>query len=403
MRPLLNPVVKEAAAAMQAALKSGDENAINLAFEQFTTSVSDTIKNDFEQAHGDKEALVKRGYRMLTGKEMEFYQKWIEAGKSSNPQQAFVDLLTLTGGMPETIIEDVYKNLVNEHPLLDAITFTNVLYLTRWIMNDHTVQSAQWGEITEEIKKEITSSFKILEMTQCKLSCYAVIPRDMLDLGPTFLDGYIRAILTDAIGTALENAIVNGTGKNMPVGLNRDIHKGVAVTDGVYPKKAAVKVLDFLPATYGGLVAKLCKTENGKYRKIEGLTLICNPVDYYQKVMPATTVMSSIGTYTTNVFPVPTKVQESAELSEGEAILCIPKEYFAALGAAKNGAIEIDDSVRFFEDQRAYKIKTFANGRAYDDTVAILLDISELNAAYITVLNKSADTAAASSEEMPVV
>lgn len=391
MRPLTNPVVKEAAAAMQAALKAGDENSINVAFEQFTASISDVIKSDFEQAHGDREALAKRGYRMLTGKETEFYQNWIEAGKSSNPQQALTDLLS--GGMPETIIEDVYRNLVNEHPLLGAITFTNVSYLTKWIMNDHTVQTAQWGEITEEIKKEITSSFKILEMAQCKLSCFAVIPRDMLDLGPTFMDGYIRAILTEAIACALENAIVDGTGKNMPIGLNRNISKGVAVSDGVYPKKEAIKVTDFLPATYGDLVARLCKTENGHYRKIEDLSLICNPVDYYRKVMPATTVMSSIGTYTTNVFPVPTKTYESAELTEGEAILCVPKEYFAALGAAKNGAIEIDDSVRFFEDQRAYKIKMFANGRAFDNTVAILLDISELDPAYITVRNVTSEAA----------
>lgn len=390
MRPLSNPVVKEAAAAMQAALQSGDEAQISVAFEQFTNSVSDTIKSDFEQAHGDEAILAKRGYRMLTAQETEFYQKWIEAGKSKNPQQAVADLLD--GGMPETIIEDVYKNLVNEHPLLNAITFTNVSYLTRWIMNDHTVQAAQWGEINEEIKKEITTSFKILNMTECKLSCFAVVPKDMLELGPKFLDGYIRAILTDAIACALENAIVNGSGKNMPIGLNRDIHSGVSVTDGEYPKKTAISVKDFLPATYGELVSKLCKTEKGKYRKIENLSLICNPVDYYKKVMPATTVMSSIGTYTTNVFPVPTETYPSAELEEGEAILCLPKEYFAALGAPKEGAIEVDDSVRFFEDQRAWKIKTFANGRAYDDTVAILLDISELDPAYITVRNVDSET-----------
>ena len=34
-------------------------------------------------------------------------------------------------------------------------------------------------------------------------------------------------------------------------------------------------------------------------------------------------------------------------------------------------------------------VKMFANGRAWDDTVAILLDISKLEAAYITVLNKT--------------
>lgn len=97
--------------------------------------------------------------------------------------------------------------------MLNAITFTNVSYLTRWILNDHTVDKAVWGAINTEVTKKITSSFKIIEMTQCKLSCYAVIPKDMLELGPVYLDNYIRTILVDALACALENAIVTGTGK----------------------------------------------------------------------------------------------------------------------------------------------------------------------------------------------
>ena len=45
-----------------------------------------------------------------------------------------------------------------------------------------------------------------MEITQNKLSAFAVIPMGILDLGPTFLDGYIRAILKDAIAVALEEA-----------------------------------------------------------------------------------------------------------------------------------------------------------------------------------------------------
>ena len=391
MQPLKNPIVRQAALGMQTAFKTGDEGKISEAWETFFEALSDTIKQDAELASGDNTVLMQRGYRMLTTKEKLFYEKWIESAKSADPKQAFTDLLD--GGMPETIIEDVYKNLVNEHPLLDAITFTNVSYLTKWIMSDHTIQSAQWGPINSEIKQRIESSFKVLEMVQCKLSCFAVIPKDMVELGPTFLDAYIRTILTDALAVGLENAIVTGTGKNMPIGLDRNISSDAAVVDGVYPEKEAIKVTSFLPEEYGGLVSNLCITENGKYRKIEDLTLIVNPVDYYKKVMPATTVLNTAGAYTGNVFPVPTEVYQSAELTEGKAILCLPKEYFAALGSAKNGTITYDDSVQFLEDNRVYMIKLFANGRAYDNTVSIVLDISELDPAYITVLNKEVVTA----------
>lgn len=387
MRPLSNPIVKQAAAQIQAAMKSGKEEDIRQAWEEFGGAVADSIKQDFELAGGDKRILMERGYRVLTTKEQAFFEKLIENAKSPSPVQSFTSLMDI-GGMPETIIEDVYKNLVNEHPLLDAVSFTNVSYLTKWLMNDHTINTAVWGPINSEITKEITSSFKILEMTQCKVSCFAVIPKDMLDLGPTFLDAYIRTILTDALACALEKAIVSGSGKNMPIGLTRNISSSAAVVDGEYPEKEKVKVTSFAPVQYGALIAQMCKTEKGVYREISDLTLICNPVDYYKKVMPATTVVNLNGTYTGNVFPVPTTVCQSAELEEGTALLVLPKEYFIGLGSSKDGTITYDDSVQFLEDNRVYLIKMFANGRAFDNTVALLLDISELDPAYITVLNK---------------
>lgn len=389
MTPITNPVVKQAAAAMQAALKAGDETAINAAFEKFNEAVIDTVRQ--EAMLNDSNVLAQRGQRQLTTEERKFYQAWVENAKMPSPNQEFNTILD--GGIPATVIEDVFRNLVNEHPLLEMITFTQVGYLTKWIMHDHTKQAATWGEVTEEIKKEIKSGFKFLELVQCKLSCYAVLPKDLLELpdAPKFLDAYIRTILTEAIASALEAAIVDGNGKNQPTGLMRSIKKGVSFnTETGYPQKTAVKVKSFLPEEYGKLVAKLVKTEAGNYRtlKDDSIALICNPVDYYEKVMPATTVLTSVGSYVGNIFPVPTKAIQSAEVPEGKAILCIPSEYFAAIASAKTGNITFDDSAQFIEDCRVYMIKMFANGKAYDDTVSILLDISALEPAYVTVLNK---------------
>lgn len=391
MKPIVmrNPIVKEAARQMQEAFNKGNQENMEKAWDSFFESVSDAVKDDYAMYAGDDATLAKRGYRQLTASEKKFYEKFVEAAKSSNPKQAITDLVNVDGGMPETIIEDVYRELVNEHPLLSAISFTSASYLTKWLISDHTKQNAAWGDINSDITKELTSSFKTLDLTLNKLSCFAVIPKDMLELGPKFLDNYIRTILVEALSVALESAIVTGSGKNMPIGLDRDIHTGVSVVEGAYPRKTPVQVTDFLPATYGEMVSKLCKTEKGTYRKIEGLSLVCNPVDYYKKVMPATTVMNLNGTYTGNVFPVPTDVYQSAELKEGEAILFLAKDYFMALGTPKTGNITYDDSYQFLEDNRVYIIKAYANGRAYDDTVALLLDISELDPAYITVLNKS--------------
>lgn len=370
---------KDAVVALQNAMAGEDEKAIQEAWLGFQQSIIDVVKQDYEEAHGNQAILAQRGYRQLTQQEINYYNKLIEAGKSDNPKQAMTGVMNI---MPETIIEDVYKDLVQEHPLLSKINFVSVKYLTKWILNDHTVQTAVWGEINSAITEEITSAFKVIDVNQCKLSAFTVIEKDMLDLGPTFLDGYIRMFLKDALLTGLEKGIVDGTGKAQPIGLTRNVSKDVTVTGGVYPKKEKVEVTSFIPSAYGELLAKMVKNENGRNRKFDKVLMICNQTDYLRKVMPATTYLNAAGAYVNNLFPFPTDVEISNELDEGEAIVCLPDEYFMGIGGAKEGVIEYSDDLKFLEDKRVYKIKMYGMGKAYDNTVSLLLDISNLEAAF---------------------
>ena len=382
---------REAVAALQSALQSGNEEEGKKAWGQVFDAITEKVKTDFEMYSTDTNVLAQRGYRQLTSEETEFYQNLAKAGKASDPKQAFTDLINTDGGMPETIIEDVYRDLLEEHPLLEKITFQNVKYLTKWLLNDHTRQKAAWGQINGEITQEIESAFKGVEVTLLKLTAYAVIPQDMLDLGPSFLDNYIRTILKEALYVALEKAIVSGSGKDEPVGLNRAIHEGVSFSTSTgYPEKTAIQVTNFLPANYGPLVAKLAVTEKGRMRSFDEVLMICNQVDYLNKIMPATTALTTGGTYARDLFPFPTEVVRSNEVKTGQAILCLPEEYFFGLGESKDGKIEYSDEFKFLQDARTYKIKLHGNGRPYDNTVAIVLDISKLDPAYVTV--KTADT-----------
>lgn len=378
---------------LAAAMKSGDEKQIQEAWDEFHKSVADQVKADFAELQESKDAavLAQRGYRQLTTKETKWYQKVIEALKSNNPKQAFTAIIGSDNEedlMPTTIIEDVYKHLREEHPLLKAINFQYVGYITKWILNDHSAQNAVWGKITDEIVKEITSSFKVVDIDQNKLSAYAIIEIGMLDLGPTFLDGYIRAVLAEAIFAGLEEAIVAGTGVNMPIGLKKDIHEGVSYSSSTgYPDKEKLAVKSFAPAEYGALVAKMAVTENGNRRKFTEVGLICNMVDYLTKVMPATTVLNAEAKYVNNLFPFPTTVYISNELEDGDAILFLKDEYFMGMGGSKNGVIEYSDEYKFLEDQRVFKVKQYGAGRAFDNTSALYLDISGVSPAFITVRN----------------
>lgn len=382
---------KEAASKIMEAMKSGDEKAMQEAWQAFHDSVAEQIMQDFEEikASNDAAILAQRGYRQLTSQENKWYQKVIEALRSQDPKQAFTSII---GGddedalMPTTIIEDVYKHLADDHPLLKAINFQNVGYLTKWVLNDHTAQQAVWGQITDAIVKEITSAFKVVDIEQSKLSAYAIIEKGMLDLGPVFLDAYIRKCLAEALAAGLEAAIVSGNGVNQPVGLIRDIHEGVSYSTSTgYPAKSKTAVKDFTPASYGALLGALAVTESGNKRKFGKVWLLCNQADYLTKIMPATTVLNANGHYVNNLFPFPTEVIVCNEVETGDAVLCLLDEYFLGVGGAKNGVIEYSDEYKFIEDQRVFKIKQYAAGRAFDNTSALYLDISGVEPAYVAV------------------
>lgn len=386
--------IKETAQSIVAALKTDDEAKVNEAFESLVQSVHDSVKADFEAVQGsnDSKILSDRGIRQLTSAERKYWNAFIEANKQKDIKQAIANIEV---AFPETVIEDIYKEMTDTHPLLSVINFQNVATVTKWIMDDSSIDKAVWGELTDEVVKEISGAIKLVEMTQGKLSAFAIVPLDIIQMGPAFVDAYIRRLLGNSIYSGIEYGVINGKGiDGEPIGLIRDIHKGVNVSSETgYPEKAAVKVKDFTPASYGAILAELCKTEKGNYRTISEVALVCNPVDYFKKVMPSTTQLLADGTYKSNVLPFPTKIVSSTQIGEGKAILFVPSEYFFGIGSSANGTIEFDDSFKFLEDKRAYKVKFFANGRAYDNTVAVLLDISKLEPLYFFVKNV-ADTEA---------
>ena len=416
-----NPIIKQASATLIEALKTGDSTKVEQAYIDFGTTIAESVRESMVVANGDSAILAQRGHRQLTTQEKKYYEIQAKAGLSDNPKQYLASLPDSEGKiMPTTIIEDVFKDLKTNNRLLDKINFQTVEYLTRWIMNDNSVETAKWGNINGEIVKNVQAAFKVIEIAQCKLSAFTLIEKEMLKLGPVFLDSYIRQFLYETILVGLVTGIVSGTGKESPIGLDRDIHKGVAVSDGAYPQKQAIAVNSFAPLEYGTLLAKLAVTEvyytsdtdgsivaastaanadgsakagytkhGGRTRNFTEVTMLCNMVDYLTKIMPATTVLNTAATYTNNVFPFPTEVIPVSGVEQGKAIVCLPEEYFMGIGTPKEGVITFSDDAFFLEDQRAFLAKLTGNGRPFDNTVSILIDISNLDPAYITVLNKT--------------
>lgn len=371
---------QERMAAMQrisAAVKEGDEEAFAQAFTDWGNSIQQAIMEDARQLHDETDAaiLASRGVRQLTNEETQYYQHVIEAMRSSNPKQALGDL---TDVMPKTTIDAVFEDLTVSHPLLDAIDFQNTSGLVEFLMNTNGTELATWSGLTAEITKELTSGFKKVNLSLNKLSAFIPVAKAMLDLGPAWLDRYVRTILSEALYNGLEEAIINGTGKEMPIGMNRQVGDGVTVTGGVYPEKTPVPITSLDPVSYGTLLDGMATGPNGRPRAVESVMMVVNPSDYLTKVMPATTVRRADGTYASNVFPFPTTVVQSIHIPKGKAIIGLPKRYFMGIGTAKSGKIEYSDEYKFLEDERVYLVKLYGHGEPKDNTAFVYADISGL-------------------------
>lgn len=381
-KDLLQEKNKQLMQSLSEALKADDTDKMTECLQQFATGVEQRIIEEYADLRNNNDiaVLAQRGVRQLTSEEKEFYEKWADAGRSGNPRQALVDI---SKAMPQTIIDSVIDDMQEAHPLLAAIDFINCQGAIKMIVNADNIELATWSALTTQISTELAGQIKEQDMTLAKLSAFIPVSKDMLDLGPAWLDNYVRIILSEASAGGLEKGIVKGTGKDEPVGMCKDLE--AAVTKGVYSDKSKT-VLKTLSATdYCAAVAPLAKKPNGGYRVVPEVMLIVNPVDYISKVIPASTVRDSSGNYKNNVFPYPTKPIQSAALAEGEAILGIPNKYFMGVGAGNSGKIEYSDEYQFLQDNRVYLTKLYAMGMPKDNNAFIYLDISKLKPADLKV------------------
>lgn len=368
---------KEIMQKINQAVKDGDEEAFANAFTEFARGIEERVMKEARELAQvtDANILASRGVRQLTSEETKYYEALVGAMKAPNPKQALADLDVV---MPKTTIDAVFEDLAESHPLLDAVNFNNTSGLIEMIVNTNEAELATWDTLTAEIVKELTSGFKKVNMSLNKLSAFLPVGKAMLDLGPVWMDKYVRTILTEAIYNGLENAIICGTGKNEPIGMTRQVGEGVTVTGGVYPEKETVTVESLDPVAYGTLLSTLTKTEKGNARTVTHVIMIVNPTDYLTKIMPATTIRGADGRYVSDVFPFPTTVIQSKYVAENRMIVGIGKRYFAGIGTAKSGKIEYSDEYRFLEDERVYLTKLYGHGEPLDNNAFLYCDITNL-------------------------
>ena len=370
--------------ALQQAAAAGDTGKFHEVLDEMMQRIGLDLREEYDarfqalQQEMDSRILAQRGVHQLTAEERTYYQKLADAMKAPDPRQAVTGLDV---ALPRTVIDAVFEELQTEHPLLSRINFRPTGGAVEIMVNTNGFETAAWGDLCDDIVKELTAGIKKIPTTLLKLSAFLPVCKAMLELGPEWLDNFVRQTLYEALSNGLEVGVVIGDGNKKPIGMNRQVGDGVTVTGGAYPEKASIKVDDLSPHTVGNLLSILAADPNGKPRRVRDVILLVNPQDYLQKVMPATTLMAPDGTYRNDVLPYPMSVIQTAALPRGKAIMGIAYRYLAMAGTSPEGRIDYSDHYRFLEDERVYLIKAYANGLPLDNNAFLVLDISGLTPA----------------------
>jgi len=340
------------------------------AFENFfgalQTDVINTVRTQVNDEILDRSILQQRGQNVLTSVETKFFDAVVQDG-------GFKDDSIL----PYTTQERVFEDLVTEHPLLEALGLQDLGAVTKFIYSDATKAYA-WGELFGEIRGQIDAVFSEEKIGQLKLTAFAAIPNDMLELGPEWVERYVRTVLVESYAVGLESGFVNGGGsaKHQPVGLMKDVDPD---TGAVVDKKSS-GVLTFAPSDKGEIVAgelyevvkALSVDGKGKSRKVlNKIVMVVNPVDAIG-VQARNTIQTANGQW---VMALPYNIQtvESEEVPVGKALFFVKGRYIAAIAGGYK--LKKFDQTLAIEDATLYTIKQFANGKPKDNKVALVYDL----------------------------
>ncbi len=326
------------------------------------------ILEEAQTFSSDNNVLQSRGQNVLTSEERKFFNQVINEG-------GFTDKSIL----PETTQERVFEDVVKDHPLLSALGIQNLGAVTEFIFSDPELAYA-WGPLFGEIDGKLNAAFRKEKIEQLKLTAFIPIAKDMLKLGPAWVERYVRTIIVEAMRVGLEYGFVAGRGPNQnePIGLLKEVSSEGAVTD-----KKAVDTLTFKPGRttineLKGVVKKLAEKldKDGKVkeepRKVEGkIVMITNPFDTFD-IQANATIQNASGAYVTNL-PFNPIETESIFIPKGKVGFFVKGEYLAAVGGAMD--VQRYKETLAMEDADLYIAKQFATGKPKDNNAAQVYDL----------------------------
>ncbi len=309
------------------------------------------------KANSDSDYASKLGLRVLSKEEESFYEKFKDIKQAITGAQ--IDLI------PTSIVDLTLENVKATEPVLKLITFTPA-GVKRWITAERT-GAYSWSGLTEELKGALSANVKGLVTDLGKLDAYLIIPKAIRELSYQFIDKYFMAILSEALRDGIAYGYLQGTGKEQPIGIYKQIDK--TNDDGTHQDKTVNT--DLTKFTPKGLApAKVYLSNKGK-RSVNKIYVICNPEDEANYVAPA--IYDAEGNLVSSFKNI--EVIPCTENPKGKAALTLEGKY--TMGITEVKINEYKETLAT-DDADLIVGKVYANGRATADNVAYIFDVTKL-------------------------
>lgn len=350
------------------------ENPTNESIQAGVVALAKEIETDLlakmEQHNGDTAVLASLGQTALTSDEKKFGLELISSGDAFNGVGATV---------PAVTVNRIMDNLVKKHDIIGAVDVINGGLSTEFIYSIG-VNTAFWGALCADVQQLADKGFRKMQIGQFKLSAYLPVCKAFIDLNsPEWLIAYVTTVLSESIAIALEKAIIDGTGKEQPIGMRRSLTSQTNNEQNVLP---ATEIADFSPASLGTLMGMLTNPTIDTANSIvlersvnpSDVAIIMNPTTYWTKFYSEYTVQNANGQFVSGL-ALPFQIKQSSAVPEGEFIIGLPKDYLFVLGAGAQ--IGYSDEHRYIQDERVYLGKMYGNGKPKGENLFIRATLTE--------------------------
>ena len=350
--------------------------AIEMVISETQGALIDQVVREAKRAEQDAEYKKSLGLRPLSDAEKKFYEM-LKGGAKQALTAAQIDII------PTETIDKTLADVRAEYPILDLITFAPA-NVKHWLTGSKS-GAAVWGSLTSALSNsaELSATLTGLNIEVGKLYAYCIIPKAIRDLEIGYVDRYFRAILQEAMYDGIADGYLNGTGKDAPIGILRQI--SVTGQDGTHTAKTVVQTLTgFSPKQLAPVLAAL---SNGGKRAVNEIVVIANPADVYNYVNPALYGDSISGGYITKSF-MPVTVIAEPKMTQGTG--AITMKGFYTMGFSGMQVHEYTET-KALEDADLLIAKVYGNGRADDDSVAYVFNVTKLAEYVPTVVTVAAE------------